>query len=277
IPIVDEDGRVCALLGGRPNAPDWDVNVQQAAAQRIEDRRCQLVIPEDLAHTRRGCFPAIPVGISHGNGRKKPGLHRNEGNEPILRELLQHSAFDRISGFANHLFKAYNGRLYDYYGKMLDDLLIKQPELSRNHPGTVFACSSINFGPKTVSYPHIDYRNLSWGWCSVTALGSYNPEHGGHLVMWDLGYAIQFPPGSTILLPSAMICHSNTTIGENETRYSYAQYTSGDLFRWVANGHKNDNDWFLQASTADKALREEARKQRWAEGLGMISLVEEFQ
>jgi hypothetical protein len=172
--------------------------------------------------------------------------------------------------------KAYSPRLYGYYQTALNGALKRQPELKRNHPNTVFACSSINFGPKTVSYPHLDHRNLSWGWCAVTALGSYDADHGGHLVLWDLGYAVRFPPGSTILLPSAMIRHSNTAIAENETRYSYAQYSAGDLFRWAANGYMSNDDWNRQATPLEMVKREKEQMKRWANGLAMFSTVNEF-
>ncbi|KAF8220175.1 hypothetical protein L208DRAFT_1183270, partial [Tricholoma matsutake] len=61
---------------------------------------------------------------------------------------------------------------------------------------------------------------------------------GGHLALWDLGIVVHFPPGSGILLPSALIQHSNTPIASHECQYSFAQYTSGGLFRWAQNGFK---------------------------------------
>ncbi|KAJ7624191.1 hypothetical protein B0H17DRAFT_1151319 [Mycena rosella] len=52
----------------------------------------------------------------------------------------------------------------------------------------------------------------AWGWCSITALGDFDPNKGGHLILWDLRLAIRFPPGSTILIPSALLHHSNVAI-----------------------------------------------------------------
>lgn len=77
-------------------------------------------------------------------------------------------------------------------------------------------------------------QNLAFGWCAITALGDYDPTLGGHLVLWDLGIIIEFPPGSTILIPSACIKHSNISIQPHETRYSIVQYAAGDLFKWSA-------------------------------------------
>ena len=72
------------------------------------------------------------------------------------------------------------------------------------------------------------------GWCCITALGDFDPTKGGHLVLWDLKLVIEFPPGSTVLLPSAAIAHSNTAIDCREMRCSFTQFTAGGLFRWTS-------------------------------------------
>jgi hypothetical protein len=137
---------------------------------------------------------------------------------------------------------------------------------------------------KTMNAPerkmdHFDYsnRNLSWGWCAITALGSYDPDHGGgHLVLWDLKYIIRFPPGATILIPSAMIKHSNTSVKMDETRYSFVQYSSGGLFQWVDNGCMSDVAWHAKVTAQQLQERREEQKPRWSKGLDMLSLWDEF-
>ena len=91
-----------------------------------------------------------------------------------------------------------------------------------------------------MSVRHLDFLNLAFGWCAVTSFGSFNYKTGGHLILWDLGLVIEFPPGATILIPSAVMSHSNVTIGESERRYSMTQYAAGGLFRWVENGFRLD-------------------------------------
>ncbi|KAJ7800267.1 hypothetical protein B0H14DRAFT_3092679 [Mycena olivaceomarginata] len=107
---------------------------------------------------------------------------------------------------------------------------------------SVFAACTFNFGPRAICAPHLDFANLSWGWCAITALGDFDPDLGGHLILWDLRLVIRFPPGSTILLPSAIIRHSN--------------YTAAGLFRWVRNGFKTDEDFELSASKEEQARRD---------------------
>lgn len=176
------------------------------------------------------------------------------------------------------IFETFAPRLYTQYSRTLDALLQKDsPRLVRLYDNSVFAAATFNLGPRTVSYRHRDWANLTWGWCAITALGSYNPDHGGHLVLWDLKYIIRFPPGSTIFIPSALLLHSNTPISEGETRYSFAQYSAGGLFRWVDNGFMKDSDWLAQASVEQLDDREERRGTRWSEGLSQLSLLDEFE
>ncbi|KAF9067445.1 hypothetical protein BDP27DRAFT_1535904, partial [Rhodocollybia butyracea] len=46
---------------------------------------------------------------------------------------------------------------------------------------------------------------------------------------------IDFPHASTILIPSAVITHSNTLVADGEVQTSFTQYTAGAIFRWVEN------------------------------------------
>ncbi|KAF8127507.1 hypothetical protein K438DRAFT_1612418, partial [Mycena galopus ATCC 62051] len=109
-----------------------------------------------------------------------------------------------------------------------------------NHGHSAFAAATINFGPRTITKCHIDGLNLAWGWCSITALGNFDADRGGHLVLWDLKLIIYFPPGLTILIPFAILRHLNMGIGEEETRYSFTQFSAAGLFQWVNNGFKSN-------------------------------------
>lgn len=116
--------------------------------------------------------------------------------------------------------------------RTLGDLERRSPGLRfpfKNHP---FSALTFNLGPDACTTPHKDSMDLYW--CAVTSLGNYDHERGGHLVLWDLKLAIEFPPNSTIFIPSAILLHSNTAIGPNEHRSSITQYNSAGLFRWVA-------------------------------------------
>jgi len=133
----------------------------------------------------------------------------------------------------------------------LQSLKVGDPSLVypyENHP---FAGLTFNIGPNVCTKPHKDSLNLAWGWCAVTSLGTYDHIRGGHLVLWELEMAVEFPPHSTVFIPSAIITHSNTAIQPGEQRSSVTQYNSEGLFRWVAYDHslkkerpKSGKDWW---------------------------------
>ena len=172
---------------------------------------------------------------------------------------------------------------FNYMWKTVEDLRKKhdsatdpKAQLRRWYDGKVgaFPCRSFNLGEQITTFSHRDEKNLAQGWCSVTALGRFNPDLGGHLVLWDFGLAIRFPPGSTILIPSALFIHSNTSIQPGETRNSIVQYAAGGLFRWVERGFMSEKDWLAQATEEDLLKDEEKRDRCWADAANMFTKVE---
>ncbi|KAJ7711740.1 hypothetical protein B0H14DRAFT_692268 [Mycena olivaceomarginata] len=69
----------------------------------------------------------------------------------------------------------------------------------------------LRFG--TITYPHLDFANLAWGWCAITSLGSFDPDEG-----------------SSVFIPPAIVQHSSFPIRSHETRCSFTQYTAGASF-----------------------------------------------
>ncbi|KAJ7081481.1 hypothetical protein C8R43DRAFT_909858, partial [Mycena crocata] len=197
----------------------------------------------------------------------------------IFAGLFGQKAFERIAGWTNMLFMAFAPDLHEFYRQSLVDLCEwdrkqKRPKhILRNFAEkfSVFTTATFNFGPATVTLPHLDPGNLAWGWCAITALGLFDPDRGGHLILWDLKMIIRFPPGSTILLPSAILRHSNVKIGVNETRFSFTQFTPAGIFRWVYNGFRTDKDVNSSSCTTEELRQRRARDraERWREGVGM--------
>lgn len=96
-----------------------------------------------------------------------------------------------------------------------------------------------NLGPQVVSAPHLDCANLPFGFCAVTAFSDYDPKKGGHFIMWDCKLV-----SATLLIPSAIITHSNVLVAAHEKRYSFTQYAAGALFRWVDNGFRTNGNLY---------------------------------
>lgn len=94
-------------------------------------------------------------------------------------------------------------------------------------------------------------------------------------MLWDLLLYIQFPPGSLILIPSATLIHSNTPVGQEETRASFTQYCGGGLFRYADNDFQTDKD--LKASNPEKYVEVLGqRRERWALGISLLSTIDDL-
>lgn len=129
-------------------------------------------------------------------------------------------------------------RYSDYLGRLRDH----DESLEWPFANSVFPATTVNFGPNATCYDHVDSANAAAGWCAITAAGSYDPKRGGHLIIFDINTIVEFPPGSTILLPSSVMRHGNTPIQKGETRMGITQYAAGALFRWVDNGFMKAED-----------------------------------
>ncbi|KAJ7509958.1 hypothetical protein B0H11DRAFT_1701835, partial [Mycena galericulata] len=97
--------------------------------------------------------------------------------------------------------------------------------------------ATFEFGEETASTPSWCDK-VCWWLLAITALGNYDPDHGGQLILWDLGRIIRFPPGTTIFLPP-ILRYSFTKIQTGETRYSLTRYAAGPHAgaRWPAATH----------------------------------------
>ncbi|KAJ7729124.1 hypothetical protein B0H14DRAFT_3169253 [Mycena olivaceomarginata] len=266
IAILDSRRRVIALLGGAPQgAEDW-AQVTERASQRMHERIGRLsVSPEKLNH-RRAQTPYAP----------EPGeLQQNQANTVVTDELLADPDIQRIVGWTNPkytftsnictaddrgpsvIFLLWAPKLYSFYQKAREALESERSFLRWNFVKTI---SQISPG----------------GGAPSPALGWFDPDLGGHLILWDLRLVIRFPPGSTIFIPSALIRHSNVPIRPHEIRSSFTQYTAGGLFRWIRNGFMTNDEYERKASASDKAARAAEAKTRWEQGMDMFSKIDEL-
>jgi hypothetical protein len=211
-----------------------------------------------------------------------------------MNQVIRHKSFERFAGFGSstspdlllasprphppciEVLAAWYPKHHAYYGNRFDVALGHDPRLVRNYPSSVFASAAVNFGPRTVCFKHTDSANLPFGLCAITSLGSFDPTRGGHLVLWQCRLVIDFPPGSTILIPSAVVSHSNTAIGAGERRYSFTQYSAGGLFRWAEHGCKLDEAYY--AGLTDEEIEEDkkANVERWEKGLSMFPFIDKI-
>ncbi|KAF9060393.1 hypothetical protein BDP27DRAFT_1493380, partial [Rhodocollybia butyracea] len=271
--LLDSDGVVTGVVGGNPQDTNWLETVNEPATEAIREARKDLTFSEKQTNHRRADCPAVAFGVSFGGGPQEPGnlKQTNAAAFGIMSALLSLNCFARISGFANSLFMAYAYQCYIYCTANLDKLFEWNPNLRRLFRNNAWAACTINFGPQSITFPHVDAANLCFGWCSITALGKFDYTRGGHLILWDLGLYIRFPPGSTILIPSALLVHSNVPVAPGEERYSFVQYSSAGLFRWVENGFRSDIRFKAHATASQRSKRNAERRERWESGLRKFS------
>jgi hypothetical protein len=132
---------------------------------------------------------------------------------------------------------------------------------------SVFSAATFQFGgPRGhTSVPGIPDRSDTGTWSILTALGTYAPFRGGHVIFWDLGLVITFPPGSSILVPAGLVRYSFVKVREHEHRYSLLQWSGAGITRWFRNGRRFDLEFAIASSSEEHGAREERRRQAHAE------------
>ncbi|KAF7981822.1 hypothetical protein HWV62_31945 [Athelia sp. TMB] len=274
--FMNRAGRIYAAICGQPNDKGWD-GVHRGAAEKIKATREALKYSDGDEHHRRGDFVALPTGILYGNGMTEPGnASHSQRNAALLASLCKSEELVRISRFTASCLATWAPKLFQYYNENISTIIAQHPHLQPGFSGSPFACSTINFGPQTVSFDHTDNTNLSFGWCSVTPVGTFDYTRGGHLILWDLGLVVEFPAGSTALIPSAVLRHSNTLIQDGEERYSITQYTPGGLFRWAEHGFRSEAAFLRGLNARKRKLENERAASRWEKGMNMYSTLEEL-
>ncbi|KAH9849542.1 hypothetical protein C2E23DRAFT_861945 [Lenzites betulinus] len=98
----------------------------------------------------------------------------------------------------------------------LETIFKRNPALQHPSATSTYPAASFNFGPDAFCVGHTDGSNNPINWIHITALGTFNPTTGGHLILYDLRLVIRFPPGSSILFPSAILCHGNVAVAKHE-------------------------------------------------------------
>ncbi|KAK1230094.1 hypothetical protein PQX77_006809 [Marasmius sp. AFHP31] len=236
--ITDQGRTVFVALVTPPDDPTFKEKCLVFHKEILSKRQH---IDEVDASQPRGNFPAVRQGITYGMGQDVPTQVADRKYGEIMAELLSTKEAARIAGYQSAAFARFSPNNYRYYKETKAKIKgnPRTKHLRWNFSSSVFASLVINFGPQTWTHKHRDIQNLPHSWCAVTAMGDYDYRKGGHLILWDLKLVIEFPPGCTILLPSATLVHSNVPIREGETRTSYTQYSAGALFRWADHGGRN--------------------------------------
>ncbi|KAI0037901.1 hypothetical protein FA95DRAFT_1506343 [Auriscalpium vulgare] len=255
-------------MPGRPDNDDTWPGVAVSADKEVAEVLKTVKFTRKQRRSRRGRYPSLSMGFSYGGGQTRPTNMRpqNPSQEKACARLRAHGPLRRMAGFASSSFYTSNPVKWTIYNDVVNDIRAQNPSLTPPYDNSVFPAATFNFGPRIATAPHRDYYNVPYGWCAITALGNYDPQHGGHLILWDLKLVIEFPPGSTILIPSALLTHSNTPVRPGETRRSFTQYCAGGLMRWHSHGLQTEGA-LRRADPARKAAVDASVAQRTEDAL----------
>ncbi|KAJ3898951.1 hypothetical protein F5879DRAFT_994244 [Lentinula edodes] len=111
--------------------------------------------------------------------------------------------------------------------------------------------------------------------CAITTGGKYDYKQSGHLILWDFKLILEFPPGATILLPSALIRHSNLPLADGETRVSVTQYTAGGIRHWLEYGGRTEDEFCTQ-DPQGFAHTWAKHREGWTQGLNLFSTLDKL-
>ncbi|KAJ7178667.1 hypothetical protein C8R43DRAFT_871548, partial [Mycena crocata] len=120
------------------------------------------------------------------------------------------------------LFAAFSPRSFGRAKTHTQAFFRSHPSLNHHFPG-VWTNVTFDLGPTTVPSPQLASDKLRWCWLAITALGDFDADKGGFLILWDLGRILRFPAGTTVLLPP-LLRYSNSQIRAEESRYSITHY-----------------------------------------------------
>ncbi|KAJ3575447.1 hypothetical protein NP233_g1095 [Leucocoprinus birnbaumii] len=272
-PFVDYKGRIVAVLAGHPPDNEFDSAARRAYHAIIREGRSAKFTPSELDHPR-GQFPAVNVGLCIPHSGQAPV--NKTAHSSMMDRLLQNKDLIRMANTHSMFLKLWAEALHDHILEKMN-ALYGHPDfshLTRNFTKSVYPTAAINFGPQVQTTPHTDLQNAPYAWCSLQSFGRFDPKKGGHLVLKNLRYVIEFPPNSIILIPSATLIHANTPVQEGETHVSFTQYCPGNIIRFVDNGFMTQKMLELNDEIRFKEILAE-KPLHMAKGLAMYTIYEE--
>ncbi|KAK1221825.1 hypothetical protein PQX77_015360 [Marasmius sp. AFHP31] len=274
VPIVDKDGRVLVTLLGCLSDTSYEEATKRAASMVLQRREEVDWKAHKVSHERGEGFPTLAYGISYGKGQPEP-MRLGGPQYGVMEELVADTDIRRVAAFQSAGYALWYPRNYAEFLRRKRELRDKQPQLKPNFWSSIYSCISINFGPQACTHIHLDSKNVPDACCAITAGGTFDATQGGHLILWDLGLVVEFPSGSTILLPSALLKHSNVPVRGGETRISMTQYTAGGIHRWLEYGGRTE-DALKNADCQEFKRQMSMRNNRWKAALARFCTIDEL-
>ncbi|KAJ3557640.1 hypothetical protein NP233_g11688 [Leucocoprinus birnbaumii] len=242
IPLLDDQDRIFMVLAGRPNSPEYVVacdDLYNFITDTLTMASANSKFPDELRHHKRGNYTTLDAGIAYSQGMTTLSNHSLVGVvQEAANTILSSDLVNRVQGHLDATHAKFAPKLHAFTRRYVRKVFKKSRfhrKLRRLNKQSFYVCASANSGSKALTTRHTDEMNLGFAWCGVLNVGDFDPLLGGHLVLEELRFVVQFPPNSAILLPSACIHHCNTTIQEAEKRAVLTFYNPGGMFRYIDN------------------------------------------
>ncbi|KAJ2935881.1 hypothetical protein H1R20_g1211, partial [Candolleomyces eurysporus] len=253
--IIEENtDKIMIVMASQPDDPTYQKCQLRVTDKVLEVGKAAEFTAEELHHKRASESAALNHGIFHRVGTSGPVNLSNGKCTQLLEDLVKDPDICRMASFADASFKTWSPKVYEEIENKLEQLYDHSPSLSLPFECCVLPCAAFNFGPQ----------------------GPLTQSKGGHLVIEELKLFIQFPPGANILIPSALVKHGNTPVGQGEVRLSFTVFCPGRLVRWVNNDFQTQEDLRKRVGKKKFEERMKLKETRWKEGLEKICTVQEL-
>ncbi|ESK82055.1 hypothetical protein Moror_13423, partial [Moniliophthora roreri MCA 2997] len=203
-------------------------------------------------------------------------LDNSRDINPLLEKLVKDQS--QTSFFYLGMFRICAGHLKARYDSTIDKMHAnikgEDSQCRQNFKSITFMMATFNFGGKVRCWKHCDQQNLLLGWCTITALGQFDPKCSTRFILWELKLVIDFPPGSTIIILSALMTYSNTQIVPGDECTLFTQYMPGAIFCWVDVGCLTKKA--LKATNTDAWAEHKKKAVPITNRLGIFSQVQEI-
>ncbi|KAJ7766824.1 hypothetical protein B0H16DRAFT_1717164 [Mycena metata] len=257
--------KVVLILGGRARNGDWKTQIIDPATEACDIAKSSMQqSPEEIAAGTPKILTGS-VGKTFNAGLLSPIGLQDEQRPPYATILNALVFFQMFTGLAMLRLISYGNRLLEaLVPAAFNTLDIEKDTFLQHDPKALYPCSSSVFSAATVEFgPHLqatNRRHQAGSWSILVALGKYVGRLGGHIILWDLGLVVAFPPGSCILIPTGIIRYSFVKVRPHETRYSVVQWAGAGIGRWFGNGHRSDIEFAANATREQHKARQGERE-----------------
>ncbi|KAJ6450450.1 hypothetical protein C8R47DRAFT_1230266 [Mycena vitilis] len=295
-PVVSADKRLGLFLGGRPRDRYWVEEVVVPATAECAQAADTLYRTDE---ERSQGPPVLSGGVGYTFNEEEASvvlarayvlLIEAQSNSPraaygsvlnvlIFFHLFTSIAMMRLVGYGNRLLETYCSVAFIALRAQKAKFLDANPAALYPTESSLYSAATFEFGDphRRTSLAGTPDRHDAQTWNILTALGDYKALHGGHLIVWDLGFVIAFPVGATILIPAGLLRYSFVKVRPGERRYSLLQWAGAGIDRWLRNGSRSDLDFAVNATREEHAAREARRARNFDMALATYPFEEDLE